>query len=187
MKTAMIMTIGINMTPTIITKMTKYTKNIIQKAINRTMGVDISTNNKNKTSVIISKGTPIITNNPKTKKAPNIINAVPSASTNRNTLDTPNPIMPLKNMVANATKFSISKLGRKNNSEGIAYSTVSANVKNIHNGKNSIKGIKVKKFQIHHRGHVTAVMGHIQALSISPIGIYTIIFKGQKFHIILTS
>lgn len=184
---AIIVIIGINITATITTRITKYTKNIIQNAINSPTGSDISTPNRKSKSVIISNGTPIIMNIPTTKTAPKTINATTRAINAKSKNAVPNPMIPLNTSVNTITNETINKLGTKNMMDGMICNTNNTKVTKIQSGKKKTIGIKVKKFQIHQSGQVNKVIGHIKAFNISPRGIHKMKLNGQKFHIILTS
>ena len=179
--------IGTNITPTMITRTTKYTKNIIQNNTNKTIGVVIITTIKKNKSVIIVKGTPTNTNNPNIKNAPNIVKTINADIAVSAINPNPKPTIPLKNTVATATIAIINKLGKKKRAEGIACNTKSMNVRIKYKGRKIIIGINVRRFQPHQSGQVSRVIGHIKAFSISPIGIGIIKFNGQKFQIIPTS
>tara|TARA_B110000285_G_C14955636_1_gene529020 strand:+ start:583 stop:870 length:288 start_codon:yes stop_codon:yes gene_type:complete len=95
--------------------------------------------------------------------------------------------MPLKNNMAIITTLNITKLGKKNNADGIACNRNNINVTKNQRGKPINIGIKVRKFHVHQRGQVKRVIGQIIAFSISPMGIQITKLKGQKFHMISTS
>ena len=127
------------------------------------------------------------TNTPNMKNAPNTTETVARNVVVAPTNPIPNPTMPLKNSVANVTTDNISKLGKKNNADGIACNRNNINVTKNQSGKPINIGINVRKFHIHQRGQVKRVIGQIIALRISPMGIQITKLKGQKFHMISTS
>jgi hypothetical protein len=85
-----------------------------------TTGTRKRTKRRNSKSVIITKGTPIITKTPNTKNAPKTTKAIESPKNIVATNEIPKPTIPLKNSVNIVTKDSMNRLGIKNMNEGMS-------------------------------------------------------------------
>ena len=117
-----IIMIGINITLTITIRITKYTKNIIQKRMNNTTGTETTTKSENTSNPSIANGKLIITPTPNIKNTPNKnkITTDAKAAKDKDPIIKPDP--PFINNHNIVVKPIINIEGMKNSIDGIIYS-----------------------------------------------------------------